>query len=63
MRRRGPYALINDGGERVTLAEYSTKELTKELAKREGVQTAMVEPYENVSINLNGPAIVVINVD
>ncbi|WP_259391282.1 BC1881 family protein [Paenibacillus sp. 1011MAR3C5] len=47
----------------MTLAEYSTKELTKELAKREGVQTAMVEPYENVSINLNGPAIVVINVD
>ncbi|MFF2889852.1 BC1881 family protein [Paenibacillus sp. NPDC057967] len=47
----------------MTLAEYSTKELTEELAKREGVRTTVVEPYEDVKISVNGPAIVVVNVD
>jgi hypothetical protein len=50
--------------------EVSTKQLTDELVKREGIRSITVKPYENVTINvadecftLSGPAIIVINQD
>jgi len=45
------------------LSEYSTKELTEELVKREGVSAVFVEPNEFRNFDVNGPAIVIINVD
>jgi len=45
------------------LSEYSTKELAEELARREGVRTVTVEPHESMNFDVNGPAIVLINVD
>lgn len=32
--------------------------LVEELRKREGVETTIAEPYEDVRIHVNGPAIV-----
>lgn len=48
----------------------STKELTDELTKREGVKTLIAEPYEKIKITvgqkemvLTGPAVILINQD
>ena len=40
-----------------------TKDLVEELKKREGVRTAIAEPYENKSFNVEGPAIVLVIID
>lgn len=50
--------------------QQSTKQLTDELAKREGVRSLSIEPYEafkviagHEEIELSGPAIILINQD
>lgn len=48
----------------INLSEVSTKELSKELERRQGVITVQVEPYEKIEfggIVVSGPAIVLIN--
>ncbi|AWC29100.1 MULTISPECIES: BC1881 family protein [Bacillus cereus group] len=50
----------------INLSEVSTKELSEELERREGVMTVKVEPYEKIEVGgivVNGPAIVLINQD
>lgn len=41
----------------------STKELVKELMKREGVKSLEVAPYEDKEVNVNGACIVLTIVD
>jgi len=45
------------------LVRYPTEELVKELSKREGVETTIAEPYEDVEVTINGPAIVLVVID
>lgn len=52
------------------MEKLSTKELTEELSKREGITTIRVAPYELVEIKtgqgtqkFTGPAIILINQD
>lgn len=41
----------------------STDRLVQELKTRDGVTTKYADPYENLQINVNGPAVVLIVVD
>ncbi|WP_157830131.1 BC1881 family protein [Bacillus sp. SN10] len=46
------------------LNKISTKELSKELEKREGITKVRVEPYEKIEIGgiiVDGPATIIIN--
>lgn len=53
------------------LKDYTTKELTEELIKREEIVTAYIDPYEpfavyidgKVRIQETGPAILIVNQD
>ncbi|EHO79724.1 BC1881 family protein [Fusobacterium ulcerans] len=53
------------------LKDYTTKELTEELIKREGIVTAFIDPHEPFAVYINGkariqetgPAILIINQD
>lgn len=45
------------------LKNVSTKELIDELRNREGVETTIAEPYEEVTVSTNGPAIVLVVID
>lgn len=45
------------------LREISTKDLVEELKNREGVEIKTAEPYEDMEISVNGPAVVLIIVD
>ncbi len=45
------------------LETISTAELVEELSRREGVENTMAEPYQDVQIKVNGPAIVLIVTD
>ena len=45
------------------LRDYKTCELVEELKTREGVETHVAEPYEDVSVQVNGPAIVLVIID
>ncbi len=50
----------------INLSEVTTKELSEELERRQGVITVQVEPYEKIEvggIRVAGPAIVLINQD
>ena len=40
-----------------------TKDLVEELSKRIGVETTIAEPYQDVQIKVNGPAIVMVVID
>lgn len=44
--------------DKVTLAKIPTYLLVEELKKREGVETTIAEPYEDVNVSVNGPAII-----
>lgn len=50
-------------GSRTELRNYKTCELVEELKKREGVETHVAEPYEDVSVQVNGPAVVFVIID
>ncbi|AKQ08291.1 hypothetical protein PP655_gp099 [Bacillus phage PBC4] len=45
------------------LSRFSTKELSEELKKREGVHAVYVNPHELRKINIEGSAVVLINRD
>ncbi|SMD65730.1 BC1881 family protein [Bacillus pacificus] len=50
----------------MNLKNVSTKDLSEELEKREGVATINVEPYEKIEVGgivVDGPAIILINKD
>lgn len=45
------------------LSEINTCDLVNELRRREGVTTEIAEPYEEVKLKVNGPAIVLVVID
>lgn len=45
------------------LATAPTKDLVEELSKREGVEKTIAEPYQDVEVKVNGPAIVLVVTD
>lgn len=47
----------------MNLDEYMTCELVNELEKREGVETKIAAPYQDATVTVNGPAIVLVVTD
>ena len=45
------------------LSKYYTKDLVEELSKRDGVEVTIAEPYEDIEVKANGPAIVLKIID
>ena len=45
------------------LKDIQTCELVEELKKREGVEVKIAEPHKDMSVSVNGPAVVLIVVD
>lgn len=45
------------------LSSIKTCDLVKELQTREGVETTIAEPYQDVAVKVNGPAIVLVVID
>lgn len=45
------------------IKEIPTCKLVEELKSREGVDTKIAEPYEDVTITVNGPAILLTVID
>ncbi len=45
------------------MENYSTKELVEELRKREGVKVTIAEPYDDVQIKVEGPAVILVVID
>jgi len=41
----------------------STKDLIDELKRREGVEVMIAEPYQDTTVTVNGPAIVLVITD
>ena len=48
---------------RKELKDFATCELVRELETREGVERHWAEPYEDLAVNVNGPAIVLVVID
>lgn len=48
---------------REQLSKFKTCELVDELRKREGVKTHIAEPYQDVTVSINGPAVVLVVID
>lgn len=47
----------------MNLKDYPTRELVEELKTREGVEVTIAEPYQDVDVKVNGPAIVLVVID
>ena len=45
------------------LKDVKTCELVEELKKREGVEVKIAEPHKDMSVSVNGPAVVFVVVD
>ena len=45
------------------LEQMTTRELIEELSKREGVEVKRAEPYQDVEVSVNGPAVVIVVTD
>jgi hypothetical protein len=45
------------------LSNFKTYELVEELKNREGVETHIAEPYANIKVEVDGPAIVLVVID
>ena len=45
------------------MKDRKTNELIEELKKRDGVKTIIADPYEDVGISVNGPAIILVVTD
>lgn len=45
------------------LTNIPTCELVGELKKREGVETETAEPYQDLCIHVNGPAVILVVID
>ena len=48
---------------REQLSEFKTCDLVDELRKREGVETHIAEPYQDVTVSVNGPEVVLVVID
>lgn len=48
---------------REQLSEFKTCDLVDEIRKREGVETHIAEPYQDVTVSVNGPAVVLVVID
>ena len=63
----GARVIENSGGGNdivsINLEEIKTCDLVAELSKREGVETYIAEPYEDVMVSVNGPAMVLEVID
>lgn len=46
-----------------TLSDISTCKLVEELKTREGVETTIAEPYEDITVTASGPAIILKIID
>lgn len=47
----------------MNLENVPTANLVTELRKREGVETTVVEPYQDAAFSVNGPALVLVVTD
>jgi hypothetical protein len=47
----------------MNIKDFKTCELVEELKKREGVEAHWAEPYKDLAIGVNGPAIVLVVTD
>lgn len=47
----------------MALKDYPTADLVEELIHREGVEATYAEPYEEVTVSANGPAILLTVID
>lgn len=56
-------ARMGGGGEKLGIKTIPTCDLASELMKREGVETTIAEPYQDVQVKVNGPAIVMVVTD
>lgn len=45
------------------LSRFTTKELVEELSRREGIEKTIAEPYKDVEVKVNGPAIILVVID
>ena len=45
------------------VSEFKTCDLVDELRKRDGVETHIAEPYQDVTVSVNGPAVVLVVID
>lgn len=45
------------------LKKFKTCELVEELKKREGVEALLAEPYKDLTVDVNGPAVVLVIID
>lgn len=55
--------MSNENKNSELIMSFSTKDLVEELQKREGVETSYIMPYENISVDINGPAILLVVID
>lgn len=62
----GEDGLRRNGGKHGSLTRFDwikTCELVAELTKREGVETHTAEPYQDMTVSVNGPAVVLVVID
>lgn len=45
------------------ISQIKTCDLVAELKRREGVETHIAEPYQDVTVSVNGPAVVLVVID
>lgn len=57
------WALNSPNETPIPLETISTCELVRELKTREGVETHIAEPYQDVTVSVNGPAVVLAIID
>ena len=49
--------------EETGLRDYATADLIAELETREGVTCKFIEPYEDYTFSINGPAVILVSID
>lgn len=47
----------------MNIKDFKTCELVEELKKREGVEAHLAEPYKDLEISVNDPAVVLVVID
>lgn len=47
----------------MALASIATCDMVAELSKREGAEVHTAEPYQDVAVSVNGPAVVLVVID
>lgn len=54
---------LEGGDDMNSLESISTKQLVDELCTRAGIKTEIAEPYQDMTVSVNGPAIVIVITD